>query len=74
MRRRPVLRDTLFAGSCGRTDFPGGSTKKILASLARLGRLEGDLAVYPGHMESSTLDRERRSNPYLLQALSGDRL
>lgn len=66
--------DTLFAGSCGRTDFPGGSTKKILASLARLGRLEGDLAVYPGHMESSTLDRERRSNPYLLQALSGDRL
>jgi glyoxylase-like metal-dependent hydrolase (beta-lactamase superfamily II) len=61
--------DTLFAGSCGRTDFPGGSMEKIMASLKRLGRLEGDLAVYPGHMESSSLDRERQWNPYLLQAL-----
>ena len=66
--------DTLFAGSCGRTDFPGGSTWKILDSLGRLGRLEGDPAVYPGHMESSTLDRERRSNPFMLQALAEDRL
>jgi len=61
--------DTLFAGSCGRTDFPGGSMKKIMASLKRLGRLEGDLQVLPGHMEPSTLDRERRMNPYLLQAM-----
>ena len=61
--------DTLFAGSCGRTDFPGGSMKKILASLRRLGRLEGDLAVYPGHMEPSTLERERKWNPYLQQAM-----
>ena len=61
--------DTLFAGSCGRTDFPGGSMKKILASLRRLGRLEGDLAVYPGHMEPSTLERERMWNPYLQQAI-----
>ena len=61
--------DTLFAGSCGRTDFPGGSVDKILASLRRLGQLEGNLAVYPGHMEPSTLDRERRWNPYLLQAM-----
>lgn len=66
--------DTLFAGSCGRTDFPGGSVDKILASLRRLGQLEGNLAVYPGHMEPSTLDRERRSNPFVLQALSGERL
>ena len=65
--------DTLFAGSCGRTDFPGGSWEKILRSLARLGRLEGNLAVYPGHMEPSTLERERRSNPFLLQALAEDR-
>lgn len=63
--------DTLFAGSCGRTDFPGGSTKKILASLARLANLEGDLQVLPGHMETSTLERERRRNPYVLHALSG---
>ena len=63
--------DTLFAGSCGRTDFPGGSMKKIMASLRRLGELEGDLAVYPGHMEDSTLNRERSWNPYLRQAMNG---
>ena len=63
--------DTLFAGSCGRTDFPGGSVKKIMASLKRLGSLEGDLTVYPGHMEPSTLERERAWNPYLRQAMNG---
>lgn len=63
--------DTLFAGSCGRTDFPGGSVKKIMASLKRLGSLEGDLKVYPGHMEPSTLERERAWNPYLRQAMNG---
>lgn len=63
--------DTLFAGSCGRTDFPGGDTAKMLASLRRLGELEGDLQVLPGHMESSTLTRERRVNPYLRQAMGG---
>lgn len=63
--------DTLFAGSCGRTDFPGGDTAKILASLRRLGELEGDLHVLPGHMESSTLSRERQVNPCLRQAMSG---
>ena len=61
--------DTLFAGSCGRTDFPGGSVKKIMAYLKRLGSLEGDLQVYPGHMETSTLDQERSWNPYLHQAM-----
>ena len=44
--------DTLFAGSCGRTDFDGGSVPKMLASLRRLGELEGDLRVLPGHMET----------------------
>ena len=61
--------ETLFAGSCGRTDFPGGDTAKILASLRRLGELEGDLRVLPGHMEDSTLSRERQVNPYLRQAM-----
>ena len=61
--------DTLFRCSCGRTDFPGGSMEKMMASLRRLGQLEGDLRVLPGHMEASTLDRERRWNPYLLQAM-----
>ena len=63
--------DTLFAGSCGRTDFPGGSVKKMMESLKRLGELEGDLKVYPGHIEDSTLDRERSWNPYLRQAMNG---
>jgi glyoxylase-like metal-dependent hydrolase (beta-lactamase superfamily II) len=43
--------------------------EKMMASLRRLGQLEGDLRVLPGHMEASTLDRERRWNPYLLQAM-----
>ncbi len=61
--------DTLFAGSCGRTDFPGGSVAKIMASLRRLGELEGDYQVCPGHMETTTLEAERKRNPYLRQAL-----
>ena len=61
--------DTLFAGSCGRTDFAGGRVQKMLASLRRLGELEGDLTVLPGHMEPSTLEAERRHNPYLRQAM-----
>ena len=43
--------DTLFRCSCGRTDFLGGSMNKMMASLARLGALAGDLKVYPGHMD-----------------------
>ena len=61
--------DTLFAGSCGRTDFPDGSMKTILASLKRLGEMEGDWQVFPGHMEDSTMERERRYNPFLRQAM-----
>jgi glyoxylase-like metal-dependent hydrolase (beta-lactamase superfamily II) len=57
--------DTLFAGSCGRTDFPGGSYADMLKSLKRLAELPGDYAVYPGHEESSTLDRERRYNSFM---------
>ena len=64
--------DTLFAGSCGRTDFPGGNVNKMMASLRRLGELEGDLQVCPGHMQLTTLDRERRYNPYLRQAMGGE--
>lgn len=61
--------DTLFAGSCGRTDFLGGSIPKMMASLRRLGKLEGDFQVLPGHMGVSTLEEERRHNPYLRQAM-----
>lgn len=62
--------DTLFKGSCGRTDFPGGSFDTILASLKRLGQLEGDRQVLPGHEGLSTLEEERKSNYYMLQALN----
>ena len=57
--------DTLFEGSCGRTDLPGGNTKTILASLSRLRELEGDYRVFPGHGPSTVLSEERRFNPYL---------
>ena len=57
--------DTLFAGSCGRTDFPGGSTPEILRSLQRLAALPGDFRVLPGHAEETTLSRERLYNPFL---------
>lgn len=62
--------DTLFAGSCGRTDLPGGSYEEIMASLKRLGELEGDYHVCPGHDVTSTLERERRSNPFLREAMA----
>ncbi len=61
--------DTLFAGSCGRTDFIGGSVGQILASLKRLAGLEGNLRVCPGHERLTSLDAERASNPFVLQAL-----
>ncbi len=56
--------DTLFRGSCGRTDLPGGDTEELLRSLKRICSLAGDFEVYPGHMDSSTLARERLFNYY----------
>ena len=60
--------DTLFAGSCGRTDLPGGDHGAILASLRRLDGLEEDYTVYPGHSGSTTLSREKQYNPFIKQA------
>ena len=57
--------DTLFAGSCGRTDLPGGDWSTILKSLRRLRDLEANLNVYPGHGPSTTLAKEKLYNPYL---------
>ena len=56
--------DTLFAGSCGRTDI-GGDWATIQASLKRLSSMEADFKVYPGHGESTTLAEEKRYNPYM---------
>ena len=57
--------DTLFAGTCGRTDLPGGDWATIMVSLAKLRDLPGDYRVFPGHGESTTLAQERQCNPYL---------
>ena len=63
--------DTLFYGSCGRTDFAGGSYQDILRSLKRLAQLPGQYRVYPGHDRPTDLDFERRVNPYVKQGLRG---
>ena len=57
--------DTLFAGSCGRTDFPGGSPEEMEKSLSRLTRMEKNMTVYPGHGPATTLGEEKQRNPYL---------
>lgn len=61
--------DTLFSGACGRTDFPGGDSSAMYASLRRLGQLDGTLAVYPGHGEPTTISCELQFNPYLKEAM-----
>ena len=57
--------DTLFAGSCGRTDMPGGSQDDMRQSLARLSGLSTDYIICPGHGCRTTLGEEKKSNPYL---------
>ena len=61
--------DTLFCQSCGRTDLPGGSWPVMLQSLKKLYNLPGDYQVLPGHEGLSTLERERKTNPYMRQAV-----
>jgi len=57
--------DLLFAGSIGRTDFPGGSMDEMNRSLSRLVDLPGEYLVYPGHGPATSLNKERRTNPFL---------
>lgn len=58
--------DTLFAGSIGRTDLPGGNYATLLDSIKRVLFSFGDAArVHPGHGPSTTIGRERRTNPFL---------
>jgi hydroxyacylglutathione hydrolase len=73
--RGPVLfsGDLLFAGSIGRTDLPGGDTAAMFASLARVCLpLPDETEVAPGHGPSTTIGRERASNPFLAE-LTGAR-
>ncbi len=58
--------DTLFAGSIGRTDLPGGDSEKILHSLhTRVMELPDDVTVVPGHGPLTTIGEEREANPFL---------
>ena len=57
--------DTLFAGTCGRTDLPTGSWSEILKSFKKLAALPGDYTVYPGHGPATTMNDERAYNPYM---------
>lgn len=58
--------DTLFAGSIGRTDFPGGSFQEIMNSIkTKLMILPDDFKVYPGHESFSTIGKEKKYNPFL---------
>ena len=66
----PTLRDW-FNKKWG--EATGGSMEEMMISLARLAELPGDYRVLPGHMEPSTLERERRYNPYIRMALQNRR-
>ena len=57
--------DTLFRGSVGRTDFYGGDDRELMDSLRRLADLDGEYTLYPGHESATTLNIERKFNPYL---------
>ena len=58
--------DVLFKGSIGRTDLPGGSMETLIDSIkTRFMTLDDDVIVYPGHMGSTTIGAERKSNPFL---------
>ena len=57
--------DTLFFEEVGRADLPGGNWEVLCASIQKLYALPGDCAVLPGHYQASTLEHERKNNPYV---------
>jgi hydroxyacylglutathione hydrolase len=62
--------DTLFQGSIGRSDFPGGNSNQLLQSIVKkLMTLPEDTVVYPGHGPATTIGRELRSNPFIQELL-----
>jgi glyoxylase-like metal-dependent hydrolase (beta-lactamase superfamily II) len=61
-----IAGDTLFAGSIGRTDLPGGNSQQIIDSIeTRLLALPDETRVLPGHGPATTIGQERKSNPFL---------
>src|SRR5205807_6000541 len=66
--KKLIAGDTLFAGSIGRTDLPGGSYQKIMRSLhGTVLALPDDTVVVPGHGPTTTIGEERESNPFLVK-------
>lgn len=64
--------DTLFAGSIGRTDLPGGSFREIMVSIQETILPLGDhISIYPGHGPLSTIGREKRTNPFVSELGKG---
>ena len=57
--------DTIFKGSVGRTDFPTSDPAKIAESVRKIAELEGNYAIFPAHGDSTTLDYERKTNPFM---------
>lgn len=66
--KKLIAGDTLFAGSIGRTDLPGGSMQKIIKSLHdKVLALPDDTLVVPGHGPLTTIGQERENNPFLIK-------
>jgi len=66
--KKLIAGDTLFAGSIGRTDLPGGSYDKIIDSLhGQLMQLPDDTIVIPGHGDLTTIGQERETNPFIVK-------
>ncbi len=64
--KKLIAGDTLFREGIGRTDLPGGNSQQILSSIkTKLFELPGDTVVIPGHGAGTTIDREKRLNPFL---------
>jgi glyoxylase-like metal-dependent hydrolase (beta-lactamase superfamily II) len=71
VREHLFVGDTLFAGSIGRTDLPGGDHAVLMASITEvLFRLGEQAIVHPGHGPDTTIARERTTNPFVLEYLA----
>ncbi len=71
LEKKLIAGDTLFAGSIGRTDLPGGSFEKIIRSLhEKVLALPDETVVVPGHGPLTTIGEERESNPFLIRGLA----
>ena len=64
-----ITGDTLFCGSVGRCDLPGGDESKLMESLKKLIVLPGDYAIYPGHGPQCTISDELKHNPFIAEIL-----